>query len=346
MKSISPALWIVATAAVVAGLYFFRDTLTQFALALFLWLVIDGLTRALHEKGRIPGALALPIALILVLGFVALIALVIAGNMGVFIANAASYEARANALMAQVHDMARLGGAAPTLRQLVAEADLQRIATQVASGVQGMASDFMFILIYVGFLFSAAAIMPQKLDAIFPNPDDRAHTREVLASIRNSIDAYLYVQTVVSIIISALTYSTLRLIGLDNALFWCFLIFFLNYIPTIGSIFAVILPTAFAVVQFPDLARVAGVAAGVGVWQFVVGNFLQPRMTGESLNLSAVVVLLGLALWGTIWGIAGAFLSAPITVMLMIVFAQFPSTRWIAVLLSADARPPTFARAA
>ena len=65
-------------------------------------------------------------------------------------------------------------------------------------------------------------------------------------------------------------------------------------------------------------------------------------MTGESLNLSTLVVLLALAIWGTIWGIAGAFLAAPLTVMLMIVLAQFPSVRWIAVLLSADGKPEVF----
>ena len=91
--------------------------------------------------------------------------------------------------------------------------------------------------------------------------------------------------------------------------------------------------------QFPTLRPVAGVVLGVGAWQFVIGNFVQPRMTGDSLNLSAVVVLLALAIWGSMWGIVGAFLAAPMTVMLMIVLAQFPSTRWIAILLSADGKP-------
>jgi predicted PurR-regulated permease PerM len=100
-----------------------------------------------------------------------------------------------------------------------------------------------------------------------------------------------------------------------------------------------VLTTAVALVQFPTLGPVVAVFAGVGAWQFIIGNFLQPRMTGESLNLSAVVVLLALAIWGTVWGIVGAFLAAPMTVMLMIVLAQFPSTRWIAILLSADGNP-------
>jgi predicted PurR-regulated permease PerM len=92
-------------------------------------------------------------------------------------------------------------------------------------------------------------------------------------------------------------------------------------------------------VQFPTLAPVAAVFAGVGFWQFIIGNFLQPRMTGDSLNLSAVVVLLALAIWGLVWGIIGAFLAAPMTVMIMFVLAQFSATRWIAILLSADGKP-------
>ncbi len=346
-RSATPALWIIATAAIVAGLYFFRDTLTQFALALVLWLLIDGLARWLDERiPRMPRALALPIALVIVLSIVTLVVWVIARNIGAFATNANGYEARLNMIVANVYAQLAIPGPAPTIGQLIADADPARLVAQIGAGVQGIASDLIFILIYLGFLFSAAAMMPRKFAAMFPDKTDRQHASEILASIRASIDKYLYVQTVMSLIISALTYATLLLIGLENALFWAFLIFFLNYIPTIGSIVAVVLPTAFSLVQFPDLASVAAVAAGVGFWQFVIGNFLQPRLTGDSLNLSAVVVLLALALWGSIWGIAGAFLAAPLTVMLMIVFAQFSSTRWIAILLSANARPAIVPRKA
>ena len=77
----------------------------------------------------------------------------------------------------------------------------------------------------------------------------------------------------------------------------------------------------------------------VSFWQFSIGNFVQPRMMGDSLNLSALVVLLALAIWGVLWGIPGMFLSAPLTVLMMILFAQSDDTRWIAVLLSSDGNP-------
>ena len=73
--------------------------------------------------------------------------------------------------------------------------------------------------------------------------------------------------------------------------------------------------------------------------QFVVGNIIQPRMTGDSLNLSVLMVFLSLAFWGKIWGGSGMFLAVPLTVMIMIIFAQFKQTRALAILMSANGRP-------
>ena len=340
------ALWIIATGIIVAGLFFLRGALTQFALALLLWLAIDGLAEMIDRRIPFtPRALALPIALVLILGLTALVGWVVVRNISAIAADAPAYETRLNAILAQAQAALGIPGQAATVENLLARVDPGRLATELGAGLQNIASDAIFILIYLGFLFPAASTMSIKLDLIFPSPVQRESARDVIARIRLSMERYLLTQTVISVIITALTYVTLRIIGLDNALFWSFLIFFLNYVPTIGSIVAVVLTTAVALVQFPTLGPVAGVAIGVSVWQFVIGNFLQPRMTGESLNLSAVVVLLALAIWGTIWGIAGAFLAAPLTVMIMIVLAQFPSTRWIAILLSADGKPTPHNRA-
>ncbi|MFT5931055.1 MAG: AI-2 transport protein TqsA [Hyphomonas sp.] len=125
----------------------------------------------------------------------------------------------------------------------------------------------------------------------------------------------------------------------------------LNYIPTVGSIVAALVPPLFALVQpevpawIPgsapqDIYIYAAIVFGiVSFWQFSIGNFIQPRMMGESLNLSSLVVLLALAIWGVLWGIPGMFLSAPLTVLMMILFAQSEGTRWIAILLSSDGNP-------
>jgi predicted PurR-regulated permease PerM len=69
-----------------------------------------------------------------------------------------------------------------------------------------------------------------------------------------------------------------------------------------------------------------------------IGNFLEPRLMGNTLNISPLVAVLSLAVWGALWGITGMLLSVPITVALIIIFSQFPNTRAIAILLSEKGR--------
>ncbi|HVV33412.1 MAG TPA: AI-2E family transporter [Vitreimonas sp.] len=338
--SVRAAIWIIATATIAAVLYLLRDPLTQFALALILWLAIDGLAQVIdHRVPFTPRWLALPIALVLVLSLAALLVWVIVTNLSAMMTNFRGYEIRLNEMIAQAYGNFRIPGDPPTMENLMARLDPTRTAGDVASGLRNVASDIVFILIYLAFLFPASAVMGKKFDYIFGRGGMRAAARDVINRIQQSMERYLWVQTVISLIITTLTYVTLLTLGLPNALFWSFLIFFLNFIPTIGSVAAVVLTTLVALVQFPSLAQVGAVALGVSAWQFIIGNFLQPRLTSQSLNLSAVVMLLALSIWGAIWGITGAFLAAPLTTMLMIVLAQFPSTRWIAILLSADGKP-------
>ena len=338
--SVRAAIWVIAVGVIAGILYLLRDALTPFALAFILWLAIDGLAGQLDKHiPYTPRWLALPIALVLVLGVVALISWVVVANLGAMADNIPAYQTRLDQLIGETYAGLRIPGAPPTLANLFARIDTARMAGDFASGLRGVASTAAFILIYIVFIIPASAVMPKKFNFIFGRGEARAAAREIIHRMRVSMERYLWVQTVVSLIITALTYVTLLALGLENALFWAFLIFFLNYIPTIGSLVAVVLTTLVALVQFPSPAQALAVFFGVGIWQFLIGNFVQPRMTSDSLNLSAVVMLLALSIWGAIWGLAGAFLAAPLTVMLMIVLAQFHGTRWIAILLSADGKP-------
>ena len=112
-----------------------------------------------------------------------------------------------------------------------------------------------------------------------------------------------------------------------------------NVLPIIGGAVGIALPPIFALVQFPTFWQ-AGVLLGV-MWfiHFFVGNVILPKMQGESLNIDPVVVLLSLGFWGALWGMPGMFMSTPLTVMVMVVLAQFPSSRWVAVLLSHTGNP-------
>jgi predicted PurR-regulated permease PerM len=93
-----------------------------------------------------------------------------------------------------------------------------------------------------------------------------------------------------------------------------------------------------AIVQFQDAGTVLTMLVALTALQFGIGNFLDPWLMGNSLNLSPFAILVSLAIWSELWGVPGAFLAVPITAILTIVFSEFPGTRPIAVLLSSNGR--------
>lgn len=347
--NVSVALWITASGVIVAGLYLGREILAPFALAVFLFLIIEGFARVIHEQiSALKLGLARLVSILFVIGGFVGFLVMLGQGIAQFSGQASDYETRINGLIASLYGMISMNEA-PTLTELIFNEQGQRFFGTLANAVSGVTGDLVLILIYVAFLFFAQAAWPGKLDKIFQDPEGRERVRSVGAEARRSIETYLWIQTVISALITALTFVTLLALGVENAIFLSALIFVLNYIPTVGSIAAALVPPLFAIVQ-PDVpAWIPGEGAmesyvfalfvfvAVSFWQFSIGNFVQPRVMGNTLNLSSLVVLLSLAVWGAIWGIPGMFLSAPLTVLVMILCAQHTSTRWISVLLSSNA---------
>ena len=382
---LTAGIWVIATVAIGMVLTQGARILAPFAMAVFVWLVMEGFARAIRRPfPNLPGWLAYLFAVIIVVMSIVIFIGVIRGAVEEFVTKSADYERHINDIIEQVYTQlnllapadaaaaagpvaapgeaipavpipnpeAAMSAQPPTVAQLLSSnaTSIAQIAGNVASSLVG---DMVLVFIYVAFLIVSAGAFSKQLDEIFKRPKDRTRARLIGQEIRRTMEQYLWVQTALSIVSTLLTYVTLLIIGLDNALFWAFVIFVLNFIPTVGSIIATILPTLFAVVQplsaWPDwmpndsLLCAVIVFLGVSVWQFLIGNFVAPRMQADSLNLSPLVVLLSLAVWGALWGPAGMFLSAPLTVMVMIVLGQVPGARWIAVLLSANGNPGDYA---
>jgi AI-2 transport protein TqsA len=192
------------------------------------------------------------------------------------------------------------------------------------------------VFLYLVFLLLEEATFSKKIRVMYPNDEKYEKVNIMISKIDHSAQQYIALKTIVSLTTGFLSYFTLLFIGVDAPAFWAFLIFVLNYIPNIGSLIATLFPAIFALFQFGELTQGFLVLATVGSIQMVIGNFLEPRIMGNSLNISPLVVLLTLAVWGVMWGITGMLLSVPITIILIIILAEFPSTRPIAILLSQD----------
>lgn len=343
MKSDSPSSasrLLVAAAAVITGLYWFADLLTPLALAIFLWLTIDAFAESLSKRVNfLPRVAAVPLAILIV--FISLAAIVgfVIEYAAVFSRSFGAYQVRLDELIRQAYQLVNTSGTPPTVGQLFARVDPGSILRGVADALQSFGGQALLVIIYVACLFAAQASMPAKLEEIFKDEKERGRAAKIGRAIARSMEQYLWVQTITGLMIAVASWALFAVVGLENGLFWATIIFLLSYIPVVGGAVGSLLPALFALVQFtgpmPALVIFAG-TQGIG---FVVGNIIQPRMTGDSLNISVLVVFLSLVFWGKLWGGPGAFLAVPMTVMLMIVLAQFPSTRWIAVLLSNDGNP-------
>ena len=336
----SSALLVLASAVVILGLYWFADLLTPLALAIFLWLTIDAFAETMSRRlPFIPRKAALPIAILAVfltlaaiVGFVVEYATSFSGSFG-------AYQVRLDQLIAQAYGMVNLGGEVPTVGQLFAKLNPSALLRGVADVLQSFGGQAVFVIIYVASLFAAQASMPAKLAQIFPDSQERAHAARIGRAISRSMEQYLWVQTITGAMIAGACWALFAILGLENALFWATVIFLLSYIPVIGGVAGSLVPALFALVQFASPVPAIVILGGTQAINFFVGNVIQPRMTGDSLNISVLVVFLSLAFWGKLWGGPGMFLAVPLTVMMMIVLAQFPSTRWIAVMMSNNGNP-------
>ena len=314
-----------------------RDLLIPFAIAVMIWYVIIALSRLIEVQLSAPSWLSLSASIVFFVVVLGLIVELISGNITAVRDAAPTYQANLEKL---VESAMRLSGLTelPTIANIVEQVDVRALIGGVAGAVAKVAGNTGLIVIYVIFLLAEQRTFPRKIEALFPEAGRRKEVQIILSDIQKRTQTYIAVKTLLSLVTAVLSYVVLVAVGLDLAGFWAFVIFLLAYIPTIGSLLGVIFPALMALLQFGGISEFLIIAVGLGAAQLVIGNVLEPRMMGRSLNLSSLVVIVSLAVWGSLWGVTGMFLSVPITVVLMIILAQFKQTRPIAILLSANGK--------
>ena len=337
------ALWAIVVAATMYLLVAGRGLLLPFVLGIVLWYMVDALADAFEHprfgRLRLPRPLALAAAVCLMGSLLWVVGRTIGRNVSAVIAAAPNYERRLQTL---INEGARLVGVeqAPTIGELVDRISLADTLSSIATAAASVVSVAGIVIIYAGFLFVEQVRFRRKLAIVLGSGDNQKRMQAVLDQIDRDIRVYIRIKTTLAVITSALAYSVMATVGVDFAAFWAVMVFFFYYIPTVGSILAILAPAMLTLVQFDDLTPFLIVLLVFGTIQVVTANVVEPAIMGSTLNLSPLVVIVSLMVWGTIWGVVGMFLCVPITVVGLIVLAQFETTRPIAVLLSADGRIP------
>jgi AI-2 transport protein TqsA len=337
------ALWAIVVAATMYLLVAGRGLVLPVVLSIVLWYMVDALADVFEQpllgRLRLPRPLALAAAVCIMGGLLWVVGRTIGRNIAAVVAAAPNYERRLQAL---VNEGARMIGVeqAPTLSELFDRISLADTLTSLATAAASVVSVTGIVLIYAGFLFVEQVRFRRKLAIVLGSSENQVRVQAVLDQIDRDIRVYIRIKTTLAVVTSGLAYAVMALVGVDFAGFWAVMVFFFYYIPTVGSILAIAAPAVLTLVQFDHLTPFLIVLFVFGTIQIVTANVVEPAIMGRSLNLSPLVVIISLMVWGTLWGVVGMFLCVPIMVVGLIVLAQFDATRPIAVLLSADGRIP------
>lgn len=336
-----------AILAVIIGwvLYVGKAVLVPIVFAVLVVYVIIGVNRLLSHLPwvgeHLPQWLRSTISVITIMASLAGGIWLIANNIGRVIDMAPVLQA---SLLGMVQDWAARFGfeTAPTwtnLRDdLLQQVNLRSLVGSTVSSVTSAITALTIVSLYVAFLLMERQVFQDKIRRLSDDNGQVLRIRQVLETMNSRIGTYLALKTLLSILLGLVSWVIMLVAGLDLAAFWAVLIAVLNYVPYIGSFLGVLFPIAFALVQFGDLGTVVMLFAGLVAAQFVIGNLLDPYVMGNSLNLSPFVILATLAIWSSLWGVAGAFLSVPMTVVVALALSEFEETRPIAVLLSREGK--------
>ena len=321
-------LLIISMVAIAVALFWLRGVMVPFVFAVLVAFglvpLIDLLVRYLH----LPRSVALLATL--------LTSFVILGVVGGLISSSvAQLAARADIYQEQLEQLLDTGKAALPLEKFggqveqavesLSDISLTTVSSMlltVTRELLGWVSSGLLVMIFVGFMLVGSTGMEMSRAGFW-------------GEVQSRIQRYIIVKALVSALTGVLVGLTLVLLGVDLALVFGVFAFLLNFIPSLGSIVATLLPLPVVLVS-PDLTPTARVLAIVLplVIQFIIGNIVDPKLMGKSLDLHPVTLLLALILWGTLWGIVGMFLATPITAILKIIFERMEVTTPFAELLA------------
>lgn len=221
---------------------------------------------------------------------------------------------------------------------MTANLDLQGVARQALGSLGSLGGLIVVVLLYTAFLMIEYGGFVKKLHLAWPQGDKATRIIALSSEINSRIGGFLAVKTVINIVLGMLSYFALVAMGVELAGFWAIYIGVLNYTPYIGSAAGVIAPTLMALAQTGNIQHALITGALLAALQFVIGSLIEPHVMGRRINLSPMMVLVSLASWYALWGLPGAVLAVPMTVIILAVLGAIPFTRPAAILLSNDGR--------
>lgn len=339
-------LSFISLALLVYILQLAMDLVIPFVVAVFAYLMLVPILRVL-EKGRFPRSLATVITMAVTIFMVLLISQLIYQSIATFTNGLPKYEQRINMIGQELGEFFGVSPLVlsgeqkitddPRVADMLSGSTITGVLKTLVNSINKMLSYSVLFFLFLLFLLLGRHRMSRKLDHALSTLWSGKITA-ITESIQVNVQKYLVIKTLVSFLTAGLVMLTAWAFGLDFVVVWGILTFVFNFVPNIGSLIATLLPTLFAGLQFDSFSSIIWLGLVLMTIQFTIGSILEPRLMGKSIDLSPLLILFSLIVWGYIWGIIGMFLSVPIMAIVKIVFDNIEPLRPIAILMGADVK--------
>jgi predicted PurR-regulated permease PerM len=331
------AYTVIGISGVLALLILAKGILIPLVYGVILWFLGRYFKNLAYKipffKKHLPSWLISSVIFLVIVSIGGMVASIFSSNVDSLMSAYPSYQENIEVIIVKINDTFKID-LYQSVTEKVKNFEFGSIIQGLADAVSGVFGDIIMVILYGMFIVSEESSFSLKLKKLFPNKGNYESATNILNKINNSVSNYIRLKTLVSILTGIVSYVFLLIMGVDTPFFWAMLVFFLNYIPTVGSLIATVFPAIFSLLQFGEFTPFIIILVGLGLLQWFIGNILEPKIMGKTLNISPLVTILSLVVWGSIWGITGMLLSVPISVVLVIIFSQFESTKSVAIILS------------
>ncbi len=323
-----------ACAVVIMVMQAASPILSPILLAVFIAIIATPGLRWMRRHG-VPKWGALVLITFIMLDVGSLLALVSTGALEGFRDSLPTYQERFLLLSDEFGgwlESVGVSGSREAVPDLIDPNQLGGVVRLLLSNASGFFATGLLVLLTVIFILLEVPAIPGKLKAAF-HLTDAGDAR--LKRLLDNINRYMLIKTLTSLATAFCVWLLLWLLGIDFAILWAILAFFLNFVPVVGNIVMMIPSVLLALVQ-AGFSTALVVTAGYLVINTVIGNVIEPRVMGKGLGISTLAVFIALLFWGWLFGTVGMFLAVPLTTALIIALDASPRTRPLAILMGPD----------
>lgn len=335
-------LGIIALAIIVIFLRELKTIFIPLTFAIFLSFMFQPLNRFLCKK-KIPIIVNIFLFVIIILILFTVLGTIVYTSVSSFVTDFPKYEKQLTTMITGLITKFEIPVEQVTFYlqnkvnwlQMADKLSLSKIVSSTTGNFIDFLIKLLLTVAFMIFIILERSKMFTNVEKVV-SKNNADHFGDILNNIEQQIKTYVINKTFISFITGLISMFFIAIFSIDFVVMSGLLIFILNYIPNIGSIFASAFPILICFIQYGFSWQLIAISVSLISTQMIMGNIIEPKVMGTGLKLSPLIVLISLIFWFWVWGAVGMILAIPITSAINLILKGIPSMRVVSAVISSD----------